>query len=201
MPVPPLHATAASTAPVGARPVTDDHDAAAFEALFHDHWSAVHSYARRRVTTADDAHDVAAETFAVAWRRRADIPAGHALPWLYRTAANVLANRHRGDRRRGRLTAKLAGQPRSMTADPGDVAADDQVIVAAFASLAEADREVLRLVAWEGLGNAEIARVLGVSTNAVALRVSRARQRLEQAVLTEEAGAGQEMGDRHGSER
>lgn len=199
--MPPLRTTAERRAPVGARSVTGERDAAEFEALFHAHWSAVHAYARRRVTSADDAHDVAAETFAVAWRRRADIPDGHALPWLYRTAANVLSNRHRGDRRRGRLTAKLAGQPSSMTADPGDVAADDEVIVAAFESLAEADREVLRLVAWEGLGNAEIAEVLGVSTNAVALRVSRARQRLEQAVLTQEAGAGQEMGDRHGSER
>lgn len=181
--------------------VTGPRDRTAFEALFAEHWPAIHAYARRRVTTADDAHDVAAETFTAAWRRLPDVPADHALPWLYRTAANVLSNRNRGDRRRDRLTAKLAGQPGSVVSDPGDVAADDQIIVSAFDSLGEADREVLRLVAWEGLTNAEIAAVLGVSDNAAALRVSRARQRLERAVVTQEAVAGHEIGDRHGSER
>jgi len=177
-------------------------DPAAFEAVFVEHWSAVHAYARRRVTQAEDAHDVAAETFAVAWRRFGDIPPAHVLPWLYRTAANVLANRRRGDRRRDRLTAKLAGLPRPVTADPSDVAADDELVVGAFDSLDEDDREVLRLVAWEGLANAEVAAVLGVSTNAAALRLSKARRRLADAVRTLERAAGHGMGDdRPGSER
>jgi RNA polymerase sigma factor (sigma-70 family) len=199
--VPPLRIVTSTAPPAGVDVVSGPRDPAAFEALFVEHWPAVHAYARRRVTTAEDAHDVAAEAFAVAWRRLPDVPPDHALPWLYRTAANVLSNRNRGDRRRDRLTAKLAGQPSSAVSDPGDVAADDEIIVAAFDSLAEADREVLRLVAWEGLANAEIAAVLGVSDNAAALRVSRARQRLERAVLTQEAAAGHEIGDRHGSER
>lgn len=174
---------------------------AAFEALFAEHWSAVHAYARRRVAQAADAHDVAAETFAVAWRRFDDIPDEHALPWLYRTAANLLSNRHRSDRRRDRLTAKLSGLPRPDAADPADVVADDEIIVDAFDSLDEDDREVLRLVAWEGLANAEVASVLGVSTNAAALRLSRARRRLADAVQTQERVAGHGMDDRHGSER
>ncbi len=176
-------------------------DVAAFEALFTEHWPAVHAYARRRVLRAEDAHDVAAETFTVAWRRRAEVPGDHALPWLYRTAAYVLANRDRGDRRRRRLTAKLASLPRPVTADPADVTVDDAVIVAAFDTLAEADREVLRLVAWEGLRNEEVARALGTSTNAAALRASRARQRLERAVQTQEQLTGHVLGDRDGSDR
>lgn len=182
-------------------PVTSPREAT-FEALFVEHWSAVHAYARRRVVQAADAHDVAAEVFAVAWRRLEDIPEGLALPWLYRTAANVLANRERGDRRRRRLTARLAGLPARATADPGDVAADDHAIVAAFHSLDEDDRELLRLAAWEGLRNEELAAVLGVSTNAAALRLSKARRRLADAVRTQDAAAGHGMGDdRPGSER
>ncbi len=156
--------------------------AAAFEAVFEQHWSAVHAYARRRVSTADDAHDVAAETFTVAWRRFEEIPGDHTLPWLYRTAANVLHNRARGDRRRARLTAKVVSLPEVRVADPADIATDDHVLLAAFASLSEDDREILRLVAWEGLANAEIAAVLGASTNAAPLRVSRARKRLAEAI-------------------
>lgn len=198
--MPSNRAIASRRATSGARSMTGPRDAA-FEALFTEHWPAVHAYARRRVATPDDAHDVAAETFAVAWRRVDDIPTDHQLPWLYRTAANVLSNRRRGDRRRTRLTAKLAGLARPATSDPAEVAADDEIIVHAFDSLDEADREVLRLVAWEGLTNAEVAATLGVSTNAAALRASRARARLARAVQTQEGVAGHGPGDRHGSER
>lgn len=169
------------------RNVTDPR--AVFEALFAEHWSAVHAYARRRVPTADDAHDVAAETFTVAWRRLADIPPDHVLPWLYRTAANVLHNQARGDRRRLRLGAKLAALPDGHTEDPADIATDDRVLLDAFSTLSGDDREVLRLVAWEGLTNPEIAVALETSTNAAALRVSRARQRLSRAIATAEGDA------------
>lgn len=49
--------------------------------------------------------------FVVAWRRIEEVPAAdEALPWLYGVARNVLANRARSVRRRGRLSAKVAGQ-------------------------------------------------------------------------------------------
>jgi len=44
--------------------------------------------------------------------------------------------------------------------------------------LNEADREVLRLWAWEQLEPGEIAVVLGSTPNAVSLRLSRAKRRL-----------------------
>lgn len=40
-------------------------------------------------------------------------------------------------------------------------------------------QELLRLVAWEGLRHAEIAAVLGITPNAVAIRLHRARHRFE----------------------
>ena len=47
------------------------------------------------------------------------------------------------------------------------------------------DQELLRLVYWDGLSHAEIAPVLDISVNAVAVRVHRARTRVK-ARLEEE---------------
>lgn len=171
-------------------------DAEAFAELFRAHWSAVHAYARRRSADDGDAHDVAAETFTVAWRRFAELPDDHVLPWLYRTAANVLANRDRAARRRLRLVAKSASQPPPQLARVDDVVTDDLALAEAFTSLSPDQRELLRLVAWEGLSNDEIATVLDISSNAVASRVSRARARFEEALATADASAGHERDDR-----
>ena len=50
----------------------------------------------------------------------------------------------------------------------------------ALEELPEADRELLRLWAWEQLPPRELAVVLGVSANAVSIRLHRARQRLKE---------------------
>ena len=47
----------------------------------------------------------------------------------------------------------------------------------AFAHLRENDREVLRLIAWDGLSSDVAAEVLGVSRIAFAVRLHRARRR------------------------
>ncbi|TCC57419.1 sigma-70 family RNA polymerase sigma factor [Kribbella pittospori] len=45
--------------------------------------------------------------------------------------------------------------------------------------LSDADRELLSLVAWEGLDTAQLAAALGCSRNSAAVRLHRARRRLE----------------------
>jgi RNA polymerase sigma factor (sigma-70 family) len=142
--------------------------------------AAVSRYALRRALTPADAEDVVAETYAVAWKKRGEIPAGEAeLAWLYAVARRVLANRTRGGRRWDRLRIKVGGQ-RSTTPAPAapDAVADHADVRAALAHLPEADAELLRLLAWEQLSQAEAAAVLGLSENAVALRASRARKKL-----------------------
>jgi predicted DNA-binding protein (UPF0251 family) len=39
------------------------------------------------------------------------------------------------------------------------------------------DQELLRLLVWDGLSQAEAGEVLGISANAVGIRLSRARKR------------------------
>ena len=49
--------------------------------------------------------------------------------------------------------------------------------------------EIIRLVAWEELGNQAIAAVLGITPNAVAIRLHRARARFADALARESTSA------------
>ncbi len=154
--------------------------------LFGRHSAAVLAYARRRVDSAEDAEDVVVEVFATAWRRRDDLP-DEALPWLYATAANVIAHVIRSEGRRTRLGARLATvRPlRQESVDPADVvvaASSATTVAAALDDLSEADAELLRLWAWEGLEPTEIAAVLGCSPGTARTRMHRARARLREAL-------------------
>lgn len=145
---------------------------AGFQALYEQHLPAVLAYALRRAASEADAEDVAAETFAIAWRRADAIP-DEPLPWLYGVARRVLANQRRSGRRRAGLLERLRLHTRS---------AEQQIAgggpaVDALATLDPDDQELLRLVAWEELSHGEIGVVLGVTANAVAIRLHRARKR------------------------
>ena len=147
---------------------------ARFEALFEAHYGAVLAYARRRASS-DVGADVAAATFEVAWRRLDEVP-DEALPWLYGVARRVLANTRRADVRRQRLWNRL----RAGSAEPADLAVDVPGARAALARLRPQDREVLMLVVWEGLSPEAAARALGISVATFAVRLHRARHRLEE---------------------
>ncbi|MCU0284111.1 MAG: sigma-70 family RNA polymerase sigma factor [Candidatus Nanopelagicales bacterium] len=157
--------------------------------LFGRHSAAVLAYARRRLDSAEDAEDVVVEVFATAWRRRADVP-DDALPWLYATAAHVIAHVLRSDARRTRLGAKLA-TVRPIRTDQGQVdpaeaiveaSAARGVVAAALDDLSESDAELLRLWAWEQLEPTEIAAVLGCSPGTARTRMHRAKARLRAAL-------------------
>jgi RNA polymerase sigma-70 factor (ECF subfamily) len=153
------------------QPLLASRGSADFAALFDAHHAAVLAYALRRAPSVSDAEDAAAETFAIAWRRRDDLPF-EPRPWLYGVARRVLANQRRGSLRWSRLRARLAG-----TAAPTATTTDGGPATEALARLRQDDQELLRLVAWEELSHAEIAVVLEISVNAVAIRLHRARRR------------------------
>lgn len=153
---------------------------ARFDALFSDYQRHVLAYTMRRTETLADAEDAAAETFTIAWRKLADIPADEPLPWLYAVARRVLANQRRGNGRRERLASLLRVEDVPTPQRAGEDR--DGPAFAALASLAPADQEILRLVAWEELRNPQIAEVLGITVNAVAIRLHRARARFAEAL-------------------
>jgi RNA polymerase sigma-70 factor (ECF subfamily) len=148
-------------------------DRAAFERLYAAHDRAILAFCLRRTPNAADAEEAAAETFVVAWRRLSDAPPEeHRLAWLYAIARRILANQRRGGERRNRLLDLLRQQP-----TPIATPAQSGPAIAAMERLHQDDQELLRLVAWEELSHAEIAVVLGISVNAVAIRLHRARGR------------------------
>lgn len=166
----------------------DDEAREHFTALYRWARPRVVSYALRRTGSAEDALDVVAETFAIAWRRIDDVPQGDdALLWLYVTARHVLANEARRAHRRTELVTRAA---RALRQSGFEVPPrDDEGFTALelLRSLPEPDREVLMLSAWEGLGAAEIGRVLGCSPTAARIRLHRARRRLGEAVTAIDA--------------
>lgn len=149
-----------------------------FDRLWTEHAPAVLRYARRHVLP-DDVEDVVAETFVVAWRRLDEVPA-FGLPWLLGVARHVSANTRRGHRRRDALTERVGAQPADdpgwPVADPGDE------VTAALHRLSDADRELLTLLAWEGLTHEEAAEALGCSRGALKVRLHRARRRFATAL-------------------
>jgi RNA polymerase sigma-70 factor (ECF subfamily) len=137
-----------------------------FEQIYEEHRDAVRAYVRRRAPESL-VDDIVADVFVVCVRRLDDVPR-NALPWLYGVARKTLAN----ERRKGRdvpLGVDVAYEP-----DPQG----DSQLAAAFAALSDTDREILRLVAWEGLALREAARVLECSPVAARVRYHRAKSRL-----------------------
>jgi RNA polymerase sigma-70 factor, ECF subfamily len=147
-----------------------------FVELFDTYGGEVRRYALRRVGP-DAADDVVEETFLVAWRRRHEVP-DEPLPWLYRTAGNVVANHRRGANRGVRLAARSAAQPSIAERDPAERIVERRQLAAALAGLSDADREALLLVGWEELDLVDAARVAGCSVVAFRARLHRARRRL-----------------------
>jgi len=166
-----------SPAPAQARALPDAD--LRFETCFRDNYAAVLAFAIRRLPDRATAEDAASETFAVVWRRRDLIPE-KPLPWLYGIALRVVANQRRSGHRRGRLGERLEQESSSAVATPELVDALDRrdAFSRAFQRLGEDEREVLRLIAWDGLDTREAATALGCSTAAFRVRLHRARRRL-----------------------
>jgi RNA polymerase sigma-70 factor, ECF subfamily len=150
---------------------------ARFEQLYRAHAGAVRAYAVRRAPSFAIADDVVSDVFLVVWRRLDDVP-DQPFPWLLSIARRALANRRRSERRAVALSDRLAslGRPGIASPETGDWLLD------ALATLPERDRELLMLVAWEGLEPSEIAQLLGVRQGTVAVRLHRARRRLAAAL-------------------
>jgi RNA polymerase sigma-70 factor (ECF subfamily) len=148
-----------------------------FEVLFNEHYPKVLAYVTRRIEAAR-AHDVVAQTFTSAWLHRDGLPPDP-LPWLYRTAANSLANEQRSSRRQDRLVTRLIGRRSTSAADHAVQVVENDQLRTALARLNPADREALLLISWEELDHATAAAVVGCSVPAFRVRVHRARRRLE----------------------
>jgi len=165
-----------------------------FRRLYSEHFDRLLGYALRRVDRAEDAADIVSDTFLVAWRRLDDVPDDdEARLWLYGVARRTLANHRRGDGRRTSLGERLRHDLATSVPDHASGVTEAETVRAAMHRLADRDREVLELAAWEGLEPREIAEVLGISAIAVRSRLSRSRARLR-VVMGEDDPSCNEVG-------
>jgi RNA polymerase sigma-70 factor, ECF subfamily len=158
-----------------------------FEAVAREIVEPLRRFLARR-TDAATADDALADTLLVLWRRYDELP-DEVLPFAYGVARLSLANAERGARRQHRVAGKIA------TLDPPREALDpvgDDCLAEAMADLSADDAELLRLWAWEQLTAGEIATVLGVTPNAVSIRLHRAKGRLRDALRKVDAVPGHE---------
>jgi RNA polymerase sigma factor (sigma-70 family) len=151
-----------------------------FRDLYEEARPRVLRYVTRRCMNSEDAAEIIAETFTIAWRRIDDVPAGaDGVLWLFGTARNLLSNERRRAQRRSETVERLGtvlarGQIHAV--DPID---EDRLRAASLlARLSPDEQEILMLATWEGLTSEELATTLGCSSIAARLRLHRARSRL-----------------------
>jgi RNA polymerase sigma factor (sigma-70 family) len=160
-----------------------------FEAAFRQHFPSVYRFICRRVGPAI-AEDLAAETFATAYRRRDCFEPGRASlsSWLYGIATNLVRNHWRAEQHLLALDARLVPE---VDLPDGCDAVDQRVtaallaprLAAALGQLTHSQRDVLLLHAWAELSHEEIAAALQIGTGTARSRLSRAR-----ACLREQLG-------------
>lgn len=154
-----------------------------FEGAFREHFAPVYWFVARRVGT-DLAQDVAAETFATAYRRRAsyDPDRGSLRSWFLGIATNVVREHWRAERHLLELDARLESADSRSFDDDADsrVAATALAprIAGALAALNREQRDVLLLHAWADLSHEEISAALGITNGTARSRLSRARAAL-----------------------
>jgi RNA polymerase sigma-70 factor (ECF subfamily) len=163
-------------------------DEGQFTTMYHNYYDAVLHYSRRLVA-AEAAFDVVATVFLVAWRRREELPE-RPLGWLLATARRTAANERRGDARRsGLLERQRQSQMAVHLPEVEELVVERDHVLRCWQRLSSDDRELLALIAWDGLDLREAARVLDLLPGTAAVRLHRARRRLEQAVLEHGAPA------------
>lgn len=126
-----------------------------------------------------------ADLFEIAWRKRSEIPTGHELPWLFKTARFLISNHRR--KQAGRSQAMLLFREPDAAPSAESIAIADLSLANAWRKISPQHREVLALSAWDGLTPDELAKALGITTNAASVRLSRARSSLAEALSAEDS--------------
>ena len=156
-------------------------DLDAFEALFREHQRNVYRWIVRIVRDPAAAEDLAIEAFWRMYRARARFdPSGNCAAWLRRIAVNVALDHLRRAKLQVALPEDLAAEPAPDSAVQSEMR---HAIQRALAELPPRLRVVVQLGLVEDEPYGEIAAALGISTNAVKVRMFRAVRLLRKKLL------------------
>ena len=152
-----------------------DNDQARFREVYREFLGPIRAYIARRVPFGD-VEDLAADVFAVAWKKRASVTPGEELPWLYRIASYVVANYRRKERHRLDFLW-LFHEPDTAPAADALISSDPD-LAAVWQTLTTNQREMLALVVVDGVPVQDAAVVFGISPSALSIRLHRAKKQL-----------------------
>lgn len=143
-------------------------------------------YFERRVDPRDDAADLVSETLLIAWKKidtTSQWESDRRRAWMYTIAAHVLANHRRTVRRRHTLADALRSTIRNTPQAPDN--SELGAVRDAVSRLPESQRELVRLVHWDGLSLNEAAQVLGLNASTARSRYGVAKKSLRDALGSE----------------
>jgi RNA polymerase sigma-70 factor (ECF subfamily) len=170
-------------------------DPDAFAVLYRRHVDGIHRFALRRSGSREVAEDVTAVTFERALARIGSFRPGPngIRPWLYRIAANELADRHRrATRRRGDPTQRAADRTADRVAhdDVGRIDDRDEAaaVRAAMDGLPSRYQQALTLRYLADLEPAEAAAVMGIPRPLFSVVLTRATNALRAATERDAEG-------------
>lgn len=152
-----------------------DRDRAALERLMAASLDRAYAQARRTLGNEADAQDAVQEALLQVMRSAHTYDSTRPFaPWLARLV-HVACCRLRWRARHARAREAAVARPDATVPVDG---VDAEAVRTIVATLPERDRAAIELHYWAGLSQSETARELGVSENALAVRLHRARERL-----------------------
>jgi len=154
-----------------------------FRELYDRTYNRVYAFVLRRVSV-DVAADVVADTYLAVWRRIRDVPADTRMAdaWVFKTAYRVLANARRGSQRRTALLDRIRQRPVDLLLNIHTTSDSETELNRALEKLRPEQREIIAFKYWDDLDTDQIARIMGCSKNAAAVRLTRAQQALRAAL-------------------
>ena len=156
----------------------------AYTDLVNRHGALAYRVALRMLGDHHDAQDVAQDSLVAAWQQLPRFKADATFPtWLYRIVTRRALNRI--NRTTSTDSLDLLGDVPDDTGDPARAAQRDltvDAVTAAVTALPPAQRAAIVLHHFEGLSNADIARITGSTVPAVRSHLFRARRTLSKTL-------------------
>jgi RNA polymerase sigma-70 factor (ECF subfamily) len=166
----------------------------AAEAVWHELHDRLRSFIARRVRSPQDAEDILQEVMLRIHRHSGDLEhADRVASWVYRIAANSIADHYRRPARRELASgqamdvAEPAGaQAATAWAEPGSAELRAELadcLAPLAARLPRLYREAVDVTEFQGITQADAARRLGLSVSGMKARVQRGRKQLKDLLL------------------
>lgn len=157
-------------------------DELAWEALVEEHQEAVFRLAYLLLGSADDAKDIAQDTFIAAYKALKSYDSGRPIrPWLLSIAANRARNHYRSFSRYTAAIGRFTNTIKWTTASAESISTqhfEEQSLLHAIQRLKRDDQEVIYMRYFLELSVPETADALDVAPGTVKSRLHRALERL-----------------------